>query len=71
MAYGQTEAVIRALENPEVDAAWLEQCNNITKPYLLRDGRLVPTVIYSRLIEKVQEADHDPDAQLSGAGRER
>ena len=53
MAYGQTEAVIRALENPQVDAAWLEQCNNITKPYLLRDGRLVPTVIYSRLIEKL------------------
>lgn len=55
MAYGQTEAVIRALENPEVDAAWLEQCNNITKPYLLRDGRLVPTVIYSRLIEKFKK----------------
>ena len=55
MAYGQTEAVIRALENPRVDAAWLEQCNNITKPYLLRDGRLVPTVIYSRLIEKFKK----------------
>lgn len=55
MAYGQTEAVIRALENPDVDAAWLEQCNNITKPYLLRDGRLVPTVIYSRLIEKFRK----------------
>ena len=55
MAYGQTEAVIRALENPQVDAAWLEQCNNITKPYLLRDGRLVPTVIYSRLIEKFRK----------------
>jgi hypothetical protein len=55
MAYGQTEAVIRALENPQVDAAWLEQCNNITKPYLLRDGRLVPTVIYSRLIEKYRK----------------
>jgi hypothetical protein len=55
MAYGQTEAVIRALEDPQVDAAWLEQCNNITKPYLLRDGRLVPTVIYSRLIEKFRK----------------
>ena len=55
MAYGQTEAVIRALENPEVDAAWLEQCSNITRPYLLRDGRLVPTVIYSRLIEKFKK----------------
>jgi hypothetical protein len=47
--------VIRALENSQVDAAWLEQCNNITKPYLLRDGRLVPTVIYSRLIEKFKK----------------
>jgi len=55
MAYGQTEAVIRALENPQVDAAWLEQCSNITRPYLLRDGRLVPTVIYSRLIEKYKK----------------
>ena len=55
MAYGQTEAVIRALENPEVDAAWLEHCNNITRPYLLRDGRLVPTVIYSRLIQKFKK----------------
>ncbi len=51
-AYGQTEAVILAFENPQVDGAWLEQCSNITRPYLLRDGRLVPTVIYSRLIEK-------------------
>jgi hypothetical protein len=51
-AYGQTEAVIIALENPQVDGAWLEHCSNITRPYLLRDGRLVPTVIYSRLLEK-------------------
>lgn len=51
-AYGQTEAVILALENPAVDGAWLEQCSNITRPYLLRDGRLVPTIIYSRLIAK-------------------
>lgn len=54
-AYGQTEAVITALENPEVDGAWLEQCSNITRPYLLRDGRLVPTVIYSRLLEKYRK----------------
>ena len=55
MAYGQTEAVIRALENSQIDAAWLEQCSNITRPYVLRDGRLVPTVIYSRLIEKFKK----------------
>ncbi len=54
-AYGQTEAVILAFENPKVDGAWLEQCSNITRPYLLRDGRLVPTVIYSRLIEKYKK----------------
>jgi hypothetical protein len=54
-AYGQTEAVIRALENPLVDAAWLEQSSNITRSYLLRDGRLVPTVIYSRLIAKYKK----------------
>lgn len=59
-AYGQTEAVIRALENPLVDAAWLEQSSNITRPYLLRDGRLVPTVIYSRLIAKYKKPIMSP-----------
>ncbi len=54
-AYGQTEAVIVAMEHPQVDGAWLEQCSGITRPYLLRDGRLVPTVIYSRLIEKYKK----------------
>lgn len=54
-SYGQTEAVILAFENPQVDGAWLEQSSNITHPYLLRDGRLVPTVIYSRLIEKYKK----------------
>ncbi len=54
-AYGQTEAVIRALENPLVDAAWLEQSSNITHSYLPRDGRLVPTVIYSRLMAKYKK----------------
>ena len=63
-AYGQTEAVIRALENPLVDAAWLEQSSNITRSYLLRDGRLVPTVIYGRLIAKYKKPHHEPDAQL-------
>ena len=59
-AYGQTEAVIRALENPLVDAAWLEQSSNITRPYLLRDGRLVPTIIYSRLIAKYKKPIMSP-----------
>jgi hypothetical protein len=59
-AYGQTEAVIRALENPLVDAAWLEQSSNITRPYLLRDGRLVPTIIYGRLIAKYKKPIMSP-----------
>ncbi len=50
--YGQTEAVIVAFQNPEVDIAFLEQCSNITRPYLIRDGRLTTTEIYSRLIEE-------------------
>lgn len=53
--YGQTEAVILALENPDVDLAYLEQSSNVTHNYLLRDGRLVPTVIYARLIERYQK----------------
>jgi hypothetical protein len=51
-AYGQTEAVIRAFKNPLVDVVFLEQGSGITRPYLLRDGRLVGTVIFTRLIER-------------------
>ena len=51
-AYGQTEAVIVAAKNPKVDIIWLEHCNNITRPYTLRDGRLTTTVIYDRVIAK-------------------
>jgi subtilase family protein len=51
-AYGQTEAVIQAIKNPKIDIAFLEQSSVITHQYILRDGRLVPTVIYGRLIEK-------------------
>lgn len=54
-AYGQTEAVIQALENPKIDLAWLEQCSNITRPYTLRDGRMTTTVIYERLIAKYKK----------------
>ncbi len=49
--YGQTEAVIEAFRHPDVDITFLEQCSNITRPYLIRDGRLTITEIYSRLIE--------------------
>ncbi len=51
-SYGQTEAVIRSAENPLVDVIYFEQSSNITRTYLLRDGRLVPSVIYDRLVER-------------------
>lgn len=51
-AYGQTEAVIRAVKHPSVDVVFLEQSSNIARNYLLFDGRLVATVIYGRLIAK-------------------
>jgi hypothetical protein len=54
-AYGQTEAVIRAVKNPKVDVVWLEHCAGITRPYTLRDGRLTTTVIYERLIAKYRK----------------
>ena len=54
-AYGQTEAVIRAMKNSLVDVVFLEQSSGITRPYLLRDGRLVVTVIYDRLIQKYKK----------------
>lgn len=51
-AYGQTEAVIRAVKHPSVDVVFLEQSSVIARNYLLFDGRLVATVIYGRLIER-------------------
>jgi subtilase family protein len=51
-AYGQTEAVIEAAKIPQVDVIFTEQSSNIARNYLLFDGRLVPTVIYGRVIEK-------------------
>ncbi|MBL8962190.1 MAG: S8 family serine peptidase [Gemmatimonadetes bacterium] len=50
-AYGQTEAVIEAAKIPEVDVIFTEQSSVIARNYLLFDGRLVPTVIYGRVIE--------------------
>ena len=51
-AYGQTEATIVAASHPEVDVVYFEQSSNITRNYLLRDGRLVPSVIADRLVER-------------------
>ena len=51
-AYGQTEATIVAASHPDVDVVYFEQSSNITRNYLLRDGRLVPSVIADRLVER-------------------
>ena len=54
-AYGQIEATIAAVEHPDVDIVFFEQGSGITRPYLLRDGRLVATVIYDRLIVRYEK----------------
>ncbi len=51
-AYGQTESTIRSVKEHGADVVYFEQSSVITRNYLLRDGRLVPTVIYDRLVEK-------------------
>ncbi len=51
-AYGQTEATIVAAAHPSVDVVYFEQSSNITHNYLPRDGRLVPSVIADRLVER-------------------
>jgi subtilisin family serine protease len=51
-AYGQTEATIKAAQHPEVDVIYFEQSSYITRTYLLRDGRLVPSIIGDRLAHK-------------------
>ncbi len=51
-AYGQTEATIVAARDADADLIYFEQSSNITRNYLLRDGRLVPSVIADRLVER-------------------
>ncbi|MDE2981586.1 MAG: S8 family serine peptidase [Gemmatimonadota bacterium] len=51
-AYGQTEATIVAARDAAADLIYFEQSSNITRNYLLRDGRLVPSVIGDRLVER-------------------
>jgi len=51
-AYGQTESAILSIKRHGADVVYFEQSSLITRNYLPRDGRLVPTVIYERLIEK-------------------
>ena len=51
-AYGQTESTIISVKEHGADVVYFEQSSVITRNYLLRDGRLVPTVIYERLVDK-------------------
>ncbi len=50
--YGQIEATIVAARRPEVDIIYFEQSSNITRSYLLRDGRLAASVVFDRLTER-------------------
>ncbi len=51
-AYGQTESTIISVKEHDADVVYFEQSSGITRNYLLRDGRLVPTVICERLVDK-------------------
>jgi hypothetical protein len=51
-AYGQTESTIISVKKYGAEVVYFEQSSLITRNYLLRDGRLVPTVIYERLVDK-------------------
>ena len=51
-AYGQIESPIISVKKYGADVVYFEHSSNITRNYLLRDGRLVATVIYGRLIKK-------------------
>ena len=50
-SYGQTESTIRSTQ-AGADVMYYEQSSFITRTYLLRDGRLVPSVIGDRLAER-------------------
>ena len=50
-AYGQTESTILSTQ-AGADVMYFEQSSYITRTYLLRDGRLVPSVIGDRLVER-------------------
>lgn len=50
-AYGQTESTIETAKHG-ADVIYFEQSSYITRTYLPRDGRLVPTVIGERLVER-------------------
>ena len=51
-AYGQIESPLISIRDHGAEVVYFEQSSNITRNYLLRDGRLVPTVIYERLIDR-------------------
>jgi hypothetical protein len=50
-AYGQTESTIQSAQ-AGADVMYFEQSSYITRTYLLRDGRLVPSVIGDRVVAR-------------------
>ena len=70
-SYGQTEATILAARHDQVDVIYFEQSSNITHAYLLRDGRLVPSVIGERLVERYGPSIVSPTHNFSRPGRHR
>jgi hypothetical protein len=53
--YGHTEAVIRAAKDPRVDVIFMEHSSTVSESYMLRDARMVPAVVFARLVEKYQK----------------
>jgi hypothetical protein len=54
-SYGQVEAVIEAERDSAIDVIFLEHSRIVSESYLPKDGRLVPSVIFARLIEKYRK----------------
>ncbi len=59
-AYGEIESTIRTVKTYGADVLFFEQSALITRTYLLRDGRLVPSVIFARLADKYGTAILSP-----------
>lgn len=53
--YAHAEALIRAVKDPLVDIVVLEQHSAVDDSYVLRDGRLVVTLVLERLIHKFRK----------------
>jgi hypothetical protein len=51
-AYGLIESTLRTVKAHKADVVFFEHGSLITRTYLLRDGRLVASVIFDRLVNK-------------------